>query len=101
MVDTAILRRAVTVKTEHGLHIRPCSVIAKAAQRYACEIWIQKEQTRVDARRVLELLTLAAGPGTGLELQATGDDAAAALDELGRLFETNFAEAESAPAPAA
>lgn len=101
MVDATIVRRAVTVNTEHGLHIRPCSLIAKAAQRYACQIWVQKDQTRVDARRVLELLTLAAGPVAELELQAAGGDAEAAIDDLGRLFESNFTDAESSPVPSA
>ncbi|HTN04659.1 MAG TPA: HPr family phosphocarrier protein [Planctomycetaceae bacterium] len=101
MVDAAIIRRVVTVNTEHGLHIRPCSLIAKAAQRYSSQVWVQKDQTRVDARRVLELLTLAAGPGAELELQAAGNDAEAVIDELSRLFETNFIDAEPSPVPSA
>ena len=88
-------RRTVSVKTEHGLHIRPCSLVASAAQRYASEIRIWHQGLSADAKRVLELMTLAAGPDAVLELTAVGEDAEAALENLGELFNSDFSEAQT------
>lgn len=96
MVNT-VVQRTVTVNTEHGLHIRPCSLIAQAAQRFTSQIWVQREGARVDARQILQLLTLAAGPGTELQLEASGADANEAVEAVGQLFDSNFSEAFAPP----
>jgi len=46
----------------------------------------------VDAKSILDILTLAAGPGNVLELRATGDDAEEALKRLEELFASKFTE---------
>jgi phosphocarrier protein len=46
----------------------------------------------VDAKSILEVLTLAAGPGDVLEIRATGDDAVQAVEALERLFHKRFDE---------
>lgn len=89
MSDDRITRQ-VTVGLENGLHMVPCSRIAKVANQYGCDVQIVKEATTVDAKSIFDLLTLNAGQGTHLLLEASGENADAAIAELVGLFESNF-----------
>lgn len=82
--------RLVCVLNEQGLHARPAARLAQAAQRFASEVTIVMGQQHVDAKSILDILTLAAGQGTNLELRASGDDAAMALDHLAEMFKNRF-----------
>ncbi len=88
-------QRTVVVSNENGLHLVPCSQIARVAGEYECEIRIRKESIDVDAKTVLELITLNAGQGTTLELLATGEGADEAVDRLVAMFESDFEVGET------
>jgi len=94
--DVSALRHAVTVKTPHGLHLGPCSIVAKLAIQFSsCTILICKDDTRADARRILDLMTLGAGPGTQLQLEISGEDAATAMARFVDLFDGDFSLPDS------
>jgi len=90
MPDSA--RQAVTVNLEKGLHLVPCSLIARTAGLYECDIQIRKEDRTADAKTMLDLMALAAENGSTLVLQATGSQAHDAVNALAHLFATNFAD---------
>jgi len=98
MADTPVYRRRVVVKAEHGLHIRPCTMVAKLATQFGCRVRLISNGKQADAKSILDLMTLAAGPGTELDLEAEGPDAETALDQLAALFDSDFAVQEAAPA---
>lgn len=75
------------VRSELGLHARPAGRFAALAARFESVIEVGRADEWVDARSVLSLLSLAAGPGTTLRLRAAGNDAAEAIEALGRLLE--------------
>ncbi len=75
------------VGSELGLHARPAGRFAALAARYESEINVGRGDEWVDARSVLSLLSLAAGPGTRLRLRAVGPDAAEAVRVLGEMLE--------------
>ncbi|MDC0336414.1 HPr family phosphocarrier protein [Pseudodesulfovibrio sp.] len=84
--------RQVVVANEHGLHARPAGKVAQEAQSFSADIFIVHEDQEVDAKSILDVLTLAAGPGDTLEIRASGDDAAEAADALVTLFKNKFEE---------
>jgi phosphocarrier protein len=75
------------VGSELGLHARPAGRFAALAARYESEISVGRGGEWVDARSVLSLLSLAAGPGIRLRLRAVGPDAAEAVQVLGGMLE--------------
>ncbi len=98
MSESQVYRRKVTVKAEQGLHIRPCTAVAQLAMKFQSRVHLSSEnRTPVDAKSILDLMTLAAGPNTELDLEVDGPDAAEALEHLSALFETDFA-AQTHPA---
>ena len=86
----SVYRQSVNVNLENGLHLVPCSRIAQSAAGYDCDVEIHKGDMFVDAKNIFDLMSLNAGHGTTLILQARGDGAAEAIDELVRLFQTDF-----------
>jgi phosphocarrier protein len=75
-----------------GLHARPASLFARAANRYRSEITVEKDGNVVDGKSIMGLLILGAEAGSSLKVTARGEDAAEVLDELERLFKSNFGE---------
>ena len=82
--------RIVCVLNDQGLHARPAARLAQAAQGFEADISITMGQTTVDAKSILDILTLAAGHGVNLELRARGADADEALSTLEDMFKNRF-----------
>ncbi len=82
----------VLVSNQLGLHARPASQIAREAQAFAASISIVAQGQMADAKSILDLLTLAAGPGSTLEIRANGADAAQAVNRISELFAAKFGE---------
>ncbi len=76
----------------YGIHARPAALLVKAATRYGCEILIEKNGVKVNAKSIMGLLTLEGNHGAKLRLHATGEGAAEALDVLADLFAQKFFE---------
>jgi phosphocarrier protein HPr len=91
-------QRTVTVASSHGLHARPAALFVKAAAEQAVAVRIALPGGRAaDARSILAVLALNVGPGAQVVLEADGDGADQALDNLAGLLATNSdEEAESA-----
>ena len=87
----------VKVLTKEGLHARPASQIAAMLSKRDARLKLVKhgaEGGEADCSSVLELLILAAGFDTELELFAEGPEAAEALKEVSGFFERKFDEEE-------
>lgn len=95
MTQNSVCRQEVIVNLPDGLHLRPLSRIAEIVRESQSDVCIRNGQIVVDAANVLELMTLNADFGTKLLLEASGDDAAAVIEQLVGLFESNFDAGES------
>ncbi|WP_027175750.1 MAG: HPr family phosphocarrier protein [Desulfovibrio aminophilus] len=84
--------RRVVVTNQLGLHARPAGKLAQTAQNFKASISIVCQDQEVDAKSILEILTLAAAQGSSLDLKAKGEDAAQAVESLERLFRSKFGE---------
>lgn len=90
MSSPNIVRRELTVEMENGLHIVPCSTIAKAVRGFGGSVRIIRGETVADATSVFDLLGLNAQKGTLLVLEASGDGAETLLEQLVDLFDKGF-----------
>jgi phosphocarrier protein len=89
---TPVRVKEVCVLNEQGLHARPAAKLAQEAQKFSCDINLRVGEQQVDAKSILDILSLAAGQGCGLEILADGDDAHEALDHLVSFFKTRCGE---------
>ncbi len=84
--------RLATIRNRRGLHARAAARFVKLAWDYDAEVIVAKNGTQVSGRSIMGLMMLAAGPGTEIELRATGPQAQPALDALAALIESGFDE---------
>ena len=81
-----------TIQNKQGLHARPAALLVQTANKFSCDVEIQKGREKVNGKSIMGIMTLAAGAGTTITIRTSGDDAQAAMEEITRLIETNFGE---------
>jgi phosphocarrier protein HPr len=87
-----VVRRQLQVVNPLGVHARPAALLVQLANKFQCEIGLYKEEIRVDAKSVLQIMTLAAEQGTRLVLEASGSDAPSAADAIEQLFKDGLGD---------
>ena len=87
-----MISRDVTIKNSVGLHARPATFFIQKANSYKSSIWVEKEDRRVNAKSLLGVLSLGIEKGMTITLIADGPDEADALEGLGTLIDSGFAE---------
>ena len=86
--------RSVDIVNKRGLHARASAKFVKLASSFEAEVRVSKDGQAVDARSIMGLMMLAAGPGSAIEIEAEGSEAVAALDALVELVSRRFDEDE-------
>jgi phosphocarrier protein len=84
--------RKLVIRNRRGLHARAAAKFVKLAFEFNAEITVAKGESAVSGRSIMGLMMLAAGPGTEIELAATGPDAARAVEALATLITSGFDE---------
>lgn len=83
-----------TIVNRLGLHARAAAKLTQAASAFQSEIWLSRNQRRVNAKSIMGVMMLAAGKGTSVQIEAEGADAEAALAALQALIARRFDESE-------
>ena len=86
--------RTVEIVNKRGLHARASAKFVKLASGFDAEVKVSKDGQTVDARSIMGLMMLAAGPGCCIEIEAEGMEAAEAVDALAQLVAARFDEEE-------
>jgi phosphocarrier protein len=85
-----VAQRTVVIASKVGLHARPAALFTKAAAATGLSVTIRKgEGDPVPASSILSVLTLNVGCGDEVTIEADGDQADGALDELATLLATD------------
>jgi phosphocarrier protein HPr len=87
-----IMTKDFVVLNKLGIHARPAASFVKTANRFSCDIFVEKDGEKVNGKSIMGLMMLAAGPGSKLKIHAEGQDAQAALTELEALIKRKFDE---------
>ena len=92
-VGSSTMTKDFLVSNKLGIHARPAAMFVKTANRFSCDIFVEKDGEKVNGKSIMGLMMLAAGKGSKVKFIATGDDAAQMLAELEQLFARKFDEA--------
>ena len=87
-------KKSVRIVNKLGLHARASAKLTQVAGAFKSQVFISREARRVNAKSIMGVMMLAAGLGSTVELEADGEDEAAALDALEKLFADKFGEGE-------
>jgi phosphocarrier protein HPr len=94
MRDFPVVRRQVEVTHPLGLMMRAARRFVLAALTFQSEIIVERGESRSNGKGMLELLALAAEPGSLLVIEARGPDAEEAVAALVGLVEARFHEVD-------
>jgi phosphocarrier protein HPr len=86
------IKKDLTVLNKLGIHARPAALFVKTANRFDCDILVEKDGETVNGKSIMGLMMLAAGPGSRITVLAEGEDATRAMHELELLMERKFDE---------
>jgi phosphocarrier protein HPr len=89
------VQKTVVISNPQGLHARPVELLVRLAMQFESEVEVIRDGQCVDAKSILHVLTLGAGQGTEITLQAQGADAEDAVEAIVRLIESDFATDET------
>src|SRR6266498_2696946 len=83
--DVRISKELIVIN-KLGIHARPAAMFVKTANRFDCDIFVEKDGEKVNGKSIMGLMMLAAGPGSKLLVHAEGHDAAKAVVEIEALL---------------
>lgn len=83
-----------TIVNKLGLHARASAKLTKLAGSFPCEVWMTRGERRVNAKSIMGVMMLAAGIGSEVQLETSGDREQEAMDALLALIADKFGEGE-------
>jgi phosphocarrier protein HPr len=89
-----VIKREIKVVNKLGLHARASAKLTQAASSFKSEVWIARNGRRVNAKSIMGVMMLAAGLGSTVELETSGEDEQAAIDAIEKLFADRFGEGQ-------
>jgi phosphocarrier protein HPr len=92
VADDGKLRARVTICNRKGLHARASAKFVKCAEGFDAMVRVIRDRQAVGGTSIMSLMSLAAGPGTELLLEAEGPEAPQAIEALVALVESGFGE---------
>jgi phosphocarrier protein HPr len=84
--------RSIEIVNKKGLHARASAKFVQCAEQFEAAITVTRGHESVGGTSIMGLMMLTAGPGITITIQATGKDAAAAVDALSALIAARFGE---------
>ncbi len=90
MTSDPTCRDTLKVESENGLHLVPCSQIARVAGEFAGSVTLHHGDKAADAKTILDIAALGATQGTVLEVEACGAGCEAIVSTLRDLFAAGF-----------
>jgi phosphocarrier protein len=89
-----VLRRELEIVNKLGLHARASAKLTQAAAQFSSEVWLSRNERRVNAKSIMGVMMLAAAHGSKIVLETDGPDQAEALEALAQLVANRFGESE-------
>lgn len=90
--ENSCVKKTFTIENKLGLHARAAAQFVQAANKFAADIFVEKDGQEVNGKSIMGVMMLAAACGTRITIKAKGDDAKAAIVALQALIEDKFGE---------
>ena len=89
-----MISREIEIINKLGLHARASAKLTQLAAKYQSEVWLTRNQRRVNAKSIMGVMMLAAGKGSTVTLETEGTDEQECFDALVDLINARFGESE-------
>jgi phosphocarrier protein HPr len=89
-----MIKQEIQIINKLGLHARASTKLTQIASQFDCEIWIERNARRVNAKSIMGVMMLAASNGSIITLETDGANERPAMDALVQLINSRFGEPE-------
>ena len=89
-----MIKTSVTISNKLGLHARASAKLTKLTAGFPCEVFMTRNGRRVNAKSIMGVMMLAAGLGSEVEIETSGEQEQAAMDAIVALFNDKFGEGQ-------
>lgn len=86
--------KEVEILNKLGLHARASARLTQLASQFQSEVWLSRNDRKVNAKSIMGVMMLAASKGIVLGIETTGPDETEAMQALVNLIEDFFGESE-------
>ena len=87
-----MIRARLKVINRRGLHARAAAKFVATVEQFDSQVKLGKDRRMVDGCKIMQVMSLAAGQGVELELEAEGREAQELVNALKALFRSRFDE---------
>src|SRR6201984_50116 len=92
--STRRMQREVEIVNKLGLHARAAAKLTQLAAKYQCDVSLARNGRKVNAKRIMGVMMLAAGKGSRVTLETDGPDEEEAMTALVALIGDYFGEGQ-------
>jgi len=89
-----MIQSTIKVSNKLGLHARASAKLTKLAGSFPCEIWLSRGERKINAKSIMGVMMLAAGLGSEVVLETSGEMEQQANEAIVALFANKFGEGE-------
>ncbi|QHJ71864.1 MULTISPECIES: HPr family phosphocarrier protein [Planococcaceae] len=82
-----MVEKQVNVQLKSGLQARQAALFVQEANRYNSDVYLEKEEKKVNAKSIMGIMSLAISKGTDVIISADGSDEESAVEALSALIE--------------
>lgn len=89
-----MIKEKIQILNNLGLHARASAKLTQLASQYQSEIWISRDEKRVNAKSIMGVMMLAAAKNVFLDIEINGSDEEEALVAIKILISDFFGEGQ-------
>ena len=89
-----MIKTQTTISNKLGLHARASAKFTKLAGSFRCEVWMSRGERRVNAKSIMGVMMLAAGIGSAVAIETSGEREQEAMEAILALIADKFGEGE-------
>ncbi|WP_225721322.1 HPr family phosphocarrier protein [Candidatus Vallotiella sp. (ex Adelges kitamiensis)] len=87
-----MIQKKATIVNKLGLHARASAKLTQLAGSFHCQIWIARNDRRINAKSIIGVMMLAVGIGSSITIETSGSDEQEAMDAILALISGKFGE---------
>jgi len=89
-----VLTLSIKIINKLGLHARASAKLTQIANQFESDIWLEKNDKKVNAKSIMGVMMLAASQGSNITITTEGLDEKEALNSIVALINDFFGEGE-------
>jgi len=89
-----MIKANITISNKLGLHARASAKLTKLAGSFQSDVFMTRNDRRVNAKSIMGVMMLAAGIDSTIEIEVNGPDERVALEAIVALINDKFGEGQ-------